>query len=196
MLQSSSTTQAGSSATDRVKSARAALEKTARGLKERSQSTSPASTTSLASETVVPAEILVLDVLNIYRHEAKFFAPKITKGHQAKRLFGDWLAEVEGRILAVRAERDGTGRALTRAAARKLAGDWYDWFQSHSRPTSCALNFNARLRCIDRAQAKTSCLRLLDCGGLGVAQQPSPYVEGVPGFRSLEVAFDQANVSW
>ena len=62
------------------------------------------------------------------RYEAKFFAPKTTKNHDAKRLFGEWLAEVEGRIAAIRAERDGTGRTLTRAQARKLAGDWYEWF--------------------------------------------------------------------
>ena len=62
------------------------------------------------------------------RYEAKFFAPKSTKHHDAKILFGEWLAEVEGRIAAIRAERDGTGRTLTRAQARKLAGDWYEWF--------------------------------------------------------------------
>jgi integrase len=62
------------------------------------------------------------------RYEAKFFAPKTTKVHEAKRLFGEWLAEVEGRIIAIRGERDGTGRTLTRAQARKLAGDWYEWF--------------------------------------------------------------------
>jgi hypothetical protein len=62
------------------------------------------------------------------RHEAKFFAPKTTKSHEAKRLFGDWLAEVEGRIASIRAARDGTGISLTSRQARKLAGDWYDWF--------------------------------------------------------------------
>jgi len=51
---SSSAAQPGSSATDHVRSARAALEKTARELKGRSQSTSPASTKSLASGTVIP----------------------------------------------------------------------------------------------------------------------------------------------
>jgi integrase len=61
-------------------------------------------------------------------HEAKFFAPKTTKGHEAKRLFNDWLSEVDGRIAAIRAERDGTGRTLTRAQARQLAGEWYEWF--------------------------------------------------------------------
>jgi hypothetical protein len=62
------------------------------------------------------------------RHEAKFFAPQTTKSHDAKRRYGDWLAEEEGRIAAIRAERDGTGRSLTRAQARMLAGDWYEWF--------------------------------------------------------------------
>jgi len=62
------------------------------------------------------------------RYEAKFFAPKTTKTHEAKRLYGDWLAEVEGRIGAIRAERDGSGRTLTRAQARTLAGEWYEWF--------------------------------------------------------------------
>ena len=70
------------------------------------------------------------------RYEAKFFAPKTTKSHEAKRLYGKWLAEVEGRIAAIRAERDGTGRTLTRAEARKLAGEWYDWFTARHAEAS------------------------------------------------------------
>jgi hypothetical protein len=50
---SSSGAQTGSSKTDRVKSARAALEKTARELKERSLSISPASIESPESATVI-----------------------------------------------------------------------------------------------------------------------------------------------
>jgi hypothetical protein len=69
-------------------------------------------------------------------YEAKFSAPKATKGHEAKRLYGNWLAEVEGRIAAIRADRDGTGRTLTRVEARKLAGDWYEWFTArHAEAT-------------------------------------------------------------
>jgi integrase len=64
------------------------------------------------------------------RYEAKFFASKTTKNHEAKRLFREWEAIVEGRIEAIRAERHGTGRTLTRAEARALAGEWYDWFIS------------------------------------------------------------------
>ena len=47
-------TQAGSSVTDRTSSARAALEKTARALKERSLNTSPANTKFPASAVVAP----------------------------------------------------------------------------------------------------------------------------------------------
>jgi integrase len=70
------------------------------------------------------------------RYEAKFFAPKTIKPHEAKRLFGEWLSEVEGRIAAIRAERDGSGRTLTRAQARTLAGEWYDWFTARHAEAS------------------------------------------------------------
>jgi integrase len=62
------------------------------------------------------------------RFEAKFSAPASTKLHVAKQLFGEWLAEVEGRIAATRAQRKGEGRSLTPRQARALAGEWYDWF--------------------------------------------------------------------
>jgi uncharacterized coiled-coil DUF342 family protein len=42
------------------------------------------------------------------RHEAKFLRPKSTKRHEAARQYHEWLAEVESRIEAIRAERDGT----------------------------------------------------------------------------------------
>lgn len=43
---------------------------------------------------------------------------------------------MEGRIAAIRADRDGTGRTLTRVEARKLAGDWYEWFTArHAEAT-------------------------------------------------------------
>jgi len=73
------------------------------------------------------------------RHEAKFFAPKSTKSHEAKRLFGEWLAEVEGRIAAICAVRDGSGQSLTKQQARALAGEWYDWFLARYRETASAM---------------------------------------------------------
>jgi hypothetical protein len=60
--------------------------------------------------------------------EAKFFASAGTKSHVAKQHFGDWLAEVEGRIAAIRAQRKGDGITLPPQQTRALAGEWYDWF--------------------------------------------------------------------
>ena len=65
-MASSSVTQSGSSATERVRSARAALERTARGPSGRLPSTLPASTEPTRDRNRHPADILVLDVLNIY----------------------------------------------------------------------------------------------------------------------------------
>ena len=62
------------------------------------------------------------------RHEAKFFRPASTDKREAQRQFSAWSAEVDGNIIAIRAARDGTGLSLTPAQARKLAGEWYDWF--------------------------------------------------------------------
>jgi hypothetical protein len=62
------------------------------------------------------------------RHEAKFFRPASAKPHEAKRDFGEWLAEVESRVDTIRKQRKGEGVALTRRQARALAGEWYDWF--------------------------------------------------------------------
>jgi integrase len=61
-------------------------------------------------------------------HEAKLFIAAGTGAHAAKQRYGEWLAEVEARIIAIRAARDGTGLNLTAIQARKLAGDWYEWF--------------------------------------------------------------------
>ena len=62
------------------------------------------------------------------QYEAKFFRPASTDRREAQRQFSEWSAEVDGKIIAIRAARDGTGLSLTPAQARKLAGDWYDWF--------------------------------------------------------------------
>ena len=81
------------------------------------------------------------DVREDYGHlygpivEAKFSAPASTKLHVAKQLFNEWLAEVEGRIEAIRAQRKGVDISLTRQQTRALAGEWYDWFIAR-HPTS------------------------------------------------------------
>ena len=69
------------------------------------------------------------------RLEAKFSAPAGTKPQVAKQLFNEWLAEAEGRIAAIRAERTGEGIALTQRQAHALAGEWYEWFIAR-HPTS------------------------------------------------------------
>ena len=66
------------------------------------------------------------------RLEAKFSAPIGTKPQAAKQLFNEWLAEAEGRIAAIRAERKGEGITLTPRRARALAGEWFEWFDCAS----------------------------------------------------------------
>ncbi|HEV3160401.1 MAG TPA: hypothetical protein VGZ89_10505 [Xanthobacteraceae bacterium] len=62
------------------------------------------------------------------RFEAKFSVPASAGAHAAKQKFREWDAEIEGRIAAIRAERNGEGIALTPQQARALAGEWYLWF--------------------------------------------------------------------
>lgn len=62
------------------------------------------------------------------RSEALFYAPAGTAPSEAKRLFNEWIAEVENRIDAIRRRQRGEGQSLTRMQARALAGEWYDWF--------------------------------------------------------------------
>jgi hypothetical protein len=62
------------------------------------------------------------------RLEAKFYAAVGTKPALAKQEFNEWLAETEGRISAIRGNRNGDGIALTPRQARWLAGEWYHWF--------------------------------------------------------------------
>ena len=71
----------GSFGTERVKSARAALEKTAEALNKPSPNTSLRNIKSRATAAVIPLQILVLDVLNIYLADVapKHTNPEITK---------------------------------------------------------------------------------------------------------------------
>lgn len=68
-------------------------------------------------------------------HEAKFYLPASTKAHVAKQRFGEWLAEIESHIAAIRSQRKGEGLSLTQQQTRALAGEWYDWFLER-HPTS------------------------------------------------------------
>ena len=48
----------------------------------------------------------------------------------AKARVGEWLAEIETRIGALRAAKNGEGQPLTRRNAQALTGRWYAWFVS------------------------------------------------------------------
>ena len=62
--------------------------------------------------------------------EEKLNLPPGTAPHEAKARHGEWLAEVETRIGALRAHKNGGGQPLTRRNAQALAGRWYTWFIS------------------------------------------------------------------
>jgi integrase len=83
------------------------------------------------SRKVIPVDVKP-DYQRVYgvRSEALFRAPGKVSGGEAKRLYGDWLGEVESRIETFRATRKGIGRTLSQREAAALAGDWYRWFTS------------------------------------------------------------------
>ena len=62
------------------------------------------------------------------KREATKTWPAGTKETTVKREHAEWLAEVEGRIEALRAARNGTGISLSKKGAAALAAQWYDWF--------------------------------------------------------------------
>ncbi|WP_420966832.1 hypothetical protein [Bradyrhizobium sp. B120] len=78
---------------------------------------------------VIPADVKdAYQRLYGVRSEAQLKLPAGTSKHEAKTRHGEWLAEVETRIAALRAERNGEGQPLTRLNALALAGKWYKWF--------------------------------------------------------------------
>lgn len=60
--------------------------------------------------------------------EERLTLPADTPTHEAKKRHGEWLAEIETRIAALRAAARGEGQPLTRINAIALAGRWYTWF--------------------------------------------------------------------
>jgi integrase len=62
------------------------------------------------------------------RREAHLKLPGDTPHHEAKARRGEWEAEIETRIAALRAHRKGEGQPLTKLNAIALAGRWYSWF--------------------------------------------------------------------
>jgi hypothetical protein len=60
--------------------------------------------------------------------EEKLSLPSGTSPSEAKAKHGEWLADIETRIAALRAAKNGQGQPLTRRNAHALAGEWYRWF--------------------------------------------------------------------
>ncbi|WP_338610455.1 tyrosine-type recombinase/integrase [Pelagibacterium nitratireducens] len=62
------------------------------------------------------------------RQEERFRRPAATPAGEAKMAFADWVAELEGRIAALRASDSGDAPALPLRQLRAILGEWYDWF--------------------------------------------------------------------
>jgi hypothetical protein len=63
------------------------------------------------------------------RWEELFHRPASLPLSKAKADHSEWVAEIESRIAALRAQHRGEGHDLTEERqARALAGEWYRWF--------------------------------------------------------------------
>jgi integrase len=84
----------------------------------------------------VSRKVIPTDVKSAYyqtygvRAEALFRADSNLSAGEAKRLYGDWIAEVESRIETFRGSREGLGRTLSQKEAHGLVGEWRRWFLS------------------------------------------------------------------
>jgi hypothetical protein len=68
------------------------------------------------------------------RREAHPKPPADTAKHEAKTRLGEWGAEIETRIAALRAKKNGTGQPLTRLNAVALAGRPGSWGSTRTIP--------------------------------------------------------------
>jgi hypothetical protein len=62
------------------------------------------------------------------RREERWRCPQGTSPAQCKRLYSEWVAEIAGRVEAIRAAMRGDGIDLSQTQAAALAGEWYRWF--------------------------------------------------------------------
>lgn len=78
-------------------------------------------------------KVIPTDVRDAYqraygvRQEERFRRSDLSQGN-AKAEFGQWLADVEGRIAALRSAQAGESQSLTHRELHVLVGRWYDWF--------------------------------------------------------------------
>ena len=86
------------------------------------------------SRAIVTRKAIPKDVRDEYqrlygqRWEAKLTLPVGTRPQEAKVRVGEFMAEVETRIEAIRAAKRGDGQSLTQRQALALAGEWYIWY--------------------------------------------------------------------
>ena len=89
---------------------------------------------TLRSGAQTARQVIPLDVRAEYKRlygvawEELWRAKPGTPAAECKRLYGEWVALISGRIEAIRAEKRGDGINLSRKDALALAGEWYVWF--------------------------------------------------------------------
>jgi len=62
------------------------------------------------------------------RQEERFRLTTDKTAGEAKAAFADWMADIEGRIGALRSAATGTPVTLSHRQLHELVGRWYDWF--------------------------------------------------------------------
>lgn len=78
---------------------------------------------------VIPANLRqAYAVAHGVSREARFRMPGSASEGEAKRAYGEWLADVEGRVAALRATANGTPITLSQRDLYALADQWYLWF--------------------------------------------------------------------
>jgi len=78
--------------------------------------------------------------------EELFKRPASTSPSAAKVAWAEWCAEIDTRVVTLRATAKGEGRPLTQVNALALAGKWYSWFLAqHENDTRLASHW-AELR--------------------------------------------------
>ncbi|MDN4988991.1 tyrosine-type recombinase/integrase [Bradyrhizobium sp. WYCCWR 13022] len=93
------------------------------------------STGAYVARKVIPADIRTAYAAKYGNAwEEKFRLEAGASEHEARARFGEWLADIETRVGALRAAKKNGAQPLTRQAAYALAGKWYAWFVSkHER---------------------------------------------------------------
>ena len=78
------------------------------------------------------------------RREERWRGAPETPVAEQKRLYSEWVAEIAGRIAAIRAAKRGEGIDLSREDALALAGEWYSWFVARMKTPPASPNGGKR----------------------------------------------------